>query len=100
MRVAEADDLEGASEEAIRALVGAAVKLYAKACLRAGGEISPVDGDVATTEAVVLACALARAHGLTPFDLALWFSHTAPRRDVAGAPAASSAGAAAEALRV
>jgi hypothetical protein len=60
-------------------LITAAVKLYASAVERAGSEPSPVDGTIATTEAMVLACALVRSQDLNPFDLALWFAHTDPK---------------------
>jgi len=39
-----------------------------------------IDDTVSTTEAMVVACALLRAHHLNPFDLALWFQRTAPQR--------------------
>lgn len=64
-------------------LVSNAVKLYAAIVEEAapGKEPVPViDGTVSTTEAMVVACALLRAHHLNPFDLALWFSRTAPAR--------------------
>ena len=63
-------------------LVSGAVKLYAAMVEDAGpgAEAIPViDDTVSTTEAMVLACALLRAHHLNPFDLALWFQRTAPR---------------------
>jgi len=63
-------------------LVSGAVKLYAAAAEDAepGTEIAPViDDTVSTTEAMVVACALLRAHHLNPFDLALWFSRTRGR---------------------
>jgi len=70
-------------------LVSGAVKLYAAVADEAepGSEIAPViDGTVSTTEAMVVACALLRAHHLNPFDLALWFQRTAPdrRRETSG----------------
>ena len=64
-------------------LVSGAVKLYAAVAEEAepGVEVAPViDGTVSTTEAMVVACALLRAHRLNPFDLALWFQRTAPER--------------------
>ena len=65
----------------IRRTVSAATRLYAAACEQAGSEIPPLDPGVSTTEALTLACALLRSQDLTPFDMALWFSHgaAAPR---------------------
>jgi hypothetical protein len=63
-------------------LVSGVVKLYAAMAEGAepGAEAIPViDDTVSTTEAMVVACALLRAHHLNPFDLALWFQRTAPR---------------------
>lgn len=68
--------------ESVTKLLSGAVKLYAAVAEEAepGAEIAPViDGAVSTTEAMVVACALLRAHRLNPFDLALWFQRTAPR---------------------
>ena len=72
-RSAEVDD------GALRAAISAILRLYEEACAETRREIPPADADVSTTAAVTLACALARSQSLTPFDLALWFSHTAPR---------------------
>jgi hypothetical protein len=60
----------------LRALVSAVVRLYAAANEGADEAIPPLDADVATTDAVVLATALLKAHDLTPFDLALWFNRS------------------------
>lgn len=62
----------------ITELVTSAVKLYAAAVEENTCEVPVIDGTVSTTEAIVVACALMRAHQLNPFDLALWFSHSAP----------------------
>lgn len=72
------DDGEAAQvpAEQLRALVGTAVRLYAAATEGAEQDVSPIDGDVPTTAAVVMACALLKAHDLNPFDLALWFSRS------------------------
>ncbi len=64
------------AESDLTRLITAAVKLYASAVERASVEPPPVDRTVATTEAMILACALVRSQDLNPFDLALWFAHT------------------------
>ena len=69
--------------ERLRALIAATLRLYDRACEQAGGEIPPAGPDVPATAAIRMACALARSQNLTPFDLALWFSHTAPRDGIA-----------------
>ena len=63
------------SPEQVRALVSAVTRLYAAASSRAGGELPPVGPEVSTTDAVSLACALVRSQDLTPFEMAVWFSH-------------------------
>jgi hypothetical protein len=82
-RVAGSGRCGEVEEEALRAVVGAVLRLYEDACVEARREIPPVNVDVSTTAAVTMACALARSQSLTPFDLALWFSHTAPRTEAA-----------------
>jgi hypothetical protein len=67
------------SDAALGRVIGAVLRLYEGACVQAQREIPPVGSDVSTTAAVTMACALARSQSLTAFDLALWFSHTAPR---------------------
>ena len=62
------------SADAVRAVISAATRLYAAACARAGEELPPLAPDVSTTDALTLACALLRAHDLTPFEMAMWFS--------------------------
>ena len=61
----------------VTALVSGAVKLYATSAEEAESDVLVIDATVSTTEAMVVACALLRAHHLNPFDLALWFSRTA-----------------------
>jgi hypothetical protein len=58
----------------LRRLVSSVTQLYAACCQSVGHEIAAIDNAVSTTDAVMLACALLRACGLNPFDLALWFS--------------------------
>ena len=70
-RLAEADDL---STDDVRVVVSAATRLYANACMRAGEELPPLTGQVSTTDAITLACALVRSQDLTPFEMAMWFS--------------------------
>jgi len=80
-RTTEAGEIAGVAAADVTNLVSSAVKLYAAAVEEAelGAKAIPViDGTVSTTEAMVMACALLRAHHLNPFDLALWFSRTAP----------------------
>ena len=62
----------------LAALVSCAVKFYAAAVEETESEMPVIDATVSTTEAMVVACALMRAHRLNPFDLALWYSRTAP----------------------
>jgi hypothetical protein len=69
-RVAELDDAE------LRQLISSAVRLYAARNEGLEQEIAPLDANVATTDAVVMASALLKAHDLNPFDLALWFSRS------------------------
>jgi len=82
-RATRAGEIAGVPAASITALVSEAVKLYAAAIEDAepGADSVPViDATVSTTEAMVVACALLRAHHLNPFDLALWFSRTAAPR--------------------
>ena len=44
---------------------------------QAGRELPPLTSDVATTEAITLACALLRSQDLTPFDMAMWLCRRA-----------------------
>jgi len=65
------------SPSEVRAAVSQVTRMYALECERAGEEIPPLDRDVSTTDALTLSCALLRSQGLTPFDMALWFSRGA-----------------------
>jgi len=62
------------SDEDLRRLLSAAIRLYAAVSEQAAEDIVPINAEVSTTDAVVLACALLKARELNPFDLALWFS--------------------------
>jgi hypothetical protein len=82
-RTMEAGEIARLPPAGVTSLVSGAVKLYAAAVEETehGPDVVPViDATVSTTEAMVMACALLRAHHLNPFDLALWFSRTAPDR--------------------
>lgn len=68
-------DSAALSPEQVRAVVSAATRMYAAASSRAGEELPPVGPEVSTTDAVSLACALVRSQDLTPFEMAVWFSH-------------------------
>lgn len=74
----QAGKVDSIAASDITKLVTSAVKLYAAAVEENAREVLVIDGTVSTTEAIVMACALMRAHQLNPFDLALWFSHSAP----------------------
>ena len=70
-QLAERTDL---TDDEVRAIVSAATRLYASASAQAGRELPPLTADVATTDAITLACALLRSQDLTPFDMAMWFA--------------------------
>ena len=72
-QMAERTDLH---PDDVRAVMSAATRLYANASTRAGRELPPLTSDVATTDAITLACALLRSQDLTPFDMAVWFSRS------------------------
>lgn len=81
-RTVQAGEVTQVRSGDLTTLMSGAVKLYAAQAEEAepGAEIAPViDKTVSTTEAMVVACALLRAHRLNPFDLALWFQRTTPR---------------------
>jgi hypothetical protein len=89
-RTIQAGEVDAVPRKGVTDLMSGAVKLYAAIVEEAvgGSEAVPVINDkVSTTEAMVVACALLRAHHLNPFDLALWFSRTAPGygRETSGA---------------
>lgn len=82
-RTAEAGEITNVPPGGVTNLVSGAIKLYAamvEDAASGAGAVPVTDGTVSTTEAMVMACALLRAHHLNPFDLALWFSRTAPGR--------------------
>jgi hypothetical protein len=60
----------------LRRLVTTVTRLYAVAEESDATDDNPLAEDVASTDAVVLACALLRARDLNPFDLALWFGRS------------------------
>jgi hypothetical protein len=73
---ARGEDVAALPEDALRGLVSTAVRLYANADEAASAAIAPLEPEVSTTDAVVMACALLKARDLNPFDLALWFSRS------------------------
>jgi hypothetical protein len=77
--ISDAGQIARVAPEDVTALMTEAVRLYAAVTEEIEREIPPIDASISTTEAMVVACALLRAHRLNPFDLALWFSRTAPR---------------------
>jgi hypothetical protein len=82
-RAVEAGEIANVPPAGVTNLVSGAIKLYAAMVEDAApgaGAVPVIDGTVSTTEAMVMACALLRAHHLNPFELALWFSRTAPDR--------------------
>jgi hypothetical protein len=70
----ELSDSGDVSPDAVRAVVTAATRLYARESERAGQPLAPLAPDVSATDALTLACALLRSQDLTPFDMAVWFS--------------------------
>jgi hypothetical protein len=77
-RTIRAGELGGVRPEDLTKLVSGAVKMYAMAVEETEIDIPVIDDTVSTTEVMVVACAMLRAQHLNPFDLALWFSRTAP----------------------
>jgi len=68
------------SDQTLRQVLTAAVRVYAAKAEDRGREIVPfLDNAVTATETVTAACAMIRAAGLNLFDVAMWF-----RRPVAG----------------
>lgn len=86
----EAGRAERVPAEDVTKLLTGAVKLYAAAVEEGAREVAPIDRTVSTTEAVVVACALMRAHNLNPFDLALWFSHSGTKAGANSGPGGDS----------
>lgn len=77
-RTIEAGELAEVPEDDLGKLMSGAVRLYAARVEESEAKAPRVINEtVSTTEAMVVACALLRAHHLNPFDLALWFSRTA-----------------------
>lgn len=69
------------SDEALRRVLTAAVKIYAAKAEGSPDEVPPFDKhDVTATEAVTAVCAMIRAVDLNLFDVAMWF-----RRPLSGA---------------
>ena len=62
------------SQSDLSALLTAAVKRYASLSSDPYGDEALAALDVTTTEACTVATALLRAHGLTPFEFAVWFA--------------------------
>jgi hypothetical protein len=80
-RTVEAGEIAKLLPSGVTSLVSGAIKIYAAMTEEAApgaAAVPAIDGTVSTTESMVMACALLRAHHLNPFDLALWFSRTAP----------------------
>ncbi len=69
--------LSHVAQRDVTTLVSQAVKLYAAVAEEAECQAAAVDETISATEAVVVACALMRAHRLNPFDLAIWSSRSA-----------------------
>ena len=75
----QAGELAVVPREYVTRLVTDAVKLYAAYVEELESDVPAIDSTVSTTEAMVVACAMLRAHHMNPFDLALWFSRTTPK---------------------
>ena len=74
-------ELAAISDDALRRVLTAAVKIYAAKAEDAETEVPPFDKhDVTATEAVTAVCAMIRAVDLNLFDVAMWF-----RRPLSGA---------------
>jgi len=74
-------ELRAISDDELRRVLTAAVKIYAAKAEDAEIEIPPFDKhDVTATEAVTAVCAMIRAVDLNLFDVAMWF-----RRPLSGA---------------
>ena len=67
-------ELEAISDEMLRRVLTAAVRVYAAKVEEAGYEIAPFrENTITATETVVAACAMIRAADLNLFDVAMWF---------------------------
>ncbi len=73
-----AGEPERISDETMREVLTAVVRLYAAKSERADAEPSPFAPEAVTaTEAVTLACAVIRGAGLNLFDVAMWYGRPA-----------------------
>jgi hypothetical protein len=71
-------NLDAVSDESLRRVLTAAVKLYAAKMDGLVEEIPPFEqNSVNATETVVASCAMIRAAGLNLFDVAMWFRRQA-----------------------
>ena len=69
---------DAVSDEALRQVITATIKLYAAKAEAAQAEVVPfAPEDVTPTEVVTLACAVIRGAGLNLFDVAMWFGRQA-----------------------
>lgn len=66
------------SEDDVRVILTAGLRALALYGREHDARVAPLEHDVSPTDAVVTACALLRAFGLNPFDLALWFDRARP----------------------
>ena len=65
---------QAVSDETLRRVLTAAVKLYAAKCEATDQELAPFEENAVTaTETVVASCAMIRAVDLNLFDVAMWF---------------------------
>ncbi len=73
-------DAQAIPDDALRQVLTAAVKAYAAKVEAAEDEFPPFERDAVTaTEVAVAACAMIRATGLNPFDIAMWFGRPVGR---------------------
>jgi translation initiation factor 2B subunit (eIF-2B alpha/beta/delta family) len=70
-------DLDNVSDEQLRQVLTAALKLFAAKVESRGEHIDPVDaGQITPTEVVTMSAALLRTSGLNLFDLSMWLGRT------------------------
>ena len=62
------------NESLLCQVVTATVNIFARSCEQAGYELTPIHGEVSTTDVVRLSVALARSQELTAFEMSLWFA--------------------------